>query len=108
MSLFLESNPGLNSRFNRFIDFEDYNKEDLINIFINFVDSNQYVLTEKAKINLKELIKKDIEGKDENFGNGRYIRNIFEKTIEKQSNRIANIIELNEDILKNIEEEDIP
>jgi SpoVK/Ycf46/Vps4 family AAA+-type ATPase len=70
---FLESNPGLSSRFNRFINFEDYNVDELINIFIRFVESNQYVLTEKARIALKELFQKDIENKDDNFGNGRYV-----------------------------------
>jgi stage V sporulation protein K len=108
MNAFLESNPGLSSRFNRYIDFEDYNSEDLIRIFFKFVESNQYLLTEEAKDNLNELIKKDIQNKDENFGNGRYVRNIFEKTIEKQSNRIAKLKELNKDILKSIEGEDIP
>jgi hypothetical protein len=108
MNNFLDSNPGLNSRFNRYIDFEDYGKEDLLNIFIKFVDSNQYVLTEKAKIALTKLIESDLQNKDENFGNGRYVRNIFEKTIERQSNRIANLKELNEDILKTIEPDDIP
>ncbi len=108
MNDFLDSNPGLNSRFNRYIDFEDYSKEDLVNIFIRFVDSNQYVLLETAKIALTELIERDLQNKDENFGNGRYVRNIFEKTIERHSNRIANLNILNEDILKNIEPADIP
>lgn len=108
MNDFLESNPGLSSRFNRFIDFEDYSQEDLINIFQKFVQTNQYELTESAKKTLEILFKKATENKDENFGNGRFVRNTFEKTIEKQSNRIANIKELNEEILKKIEQEDIP
>lgn len=108
MNDFLESNPGLSSRFNRYIDFEDYSQEDLINIFQKFVETNQYELTESAKKTLDILFKKAIENKDENFGNGRFVRNTFEKTIEKQSNRIANIEELNEEILKKIEQEDIP
>jgi len=108
MNGFLESNPGLSSRFNRFIYFEDYSHEDLNNIFQKFVETNQYELTESAKKSLSSLFKKAIENKDENFGNGRFVRNTFEKTIEKQSNRIANLKELSEEILKKIEQEDIP
>ncbi|TBT96534.1 AAA ATPase, partial [Hamiltosporidium magnivora] len=95
MANFLESNPGLSSRFNRYIEFEDYNKEDLVNIFIKLVESNEYFLTEKAKEKLTNLIQEDLENKNEHFGNGRYVRNIFEKTIENQSNRISNIQDLN-------------
>jgi SpoVK/Ycf46/Vps4 family AAA+-type ATPase len=108
MNDFLESNPGLSSRFNRYIDFEDYSQEDLYNIFQKFAESNQYELTESAKKTLKIFFKKALENKDENFGNGRFVRNTFEKTIEKQSNRIAKLKELNEDVLKKIEQEDIP
>ncbi|WP_458450494.1 AAA family ATPase [Fibrobacter sp.] len=86
---FINSNPGLSSRFNRYIEFPDYNTEELLEIFKKLISKYRYVLDEAAEKTLKQKINNAVKNKDKFFGNGRYVRNLFEKCIEKQANRLA-------------------
>jgi len=86
---FVNSNPGLSSRFNRYIDFPDYTEDELVEIFMGLLSKYDYVLDEQAQTALKERIADAVSKKDSHFGNGRYVRNLFEKVIEKQANRLA-------------------
>lgn len=89
MKTFINSNPGLKDRFNWTFEFEDYAPKELLEIFISFATKQQYVLQEDAKAALMEHFTAIVQLKDEHFGNGRYVRNLFEKTVMEQSNRIG-------------------
>lgn len=86
---FIESNPGLSSRFNRYIEFPDYTKKELIDIFMRLAGKYHYSLSEKAKHALSDLLDDSLSKEGEHFGNGRFVRNLFEKIIECQANRLA-------------------
>lgn len=89
MKKFIDTNPGLQSRFNRYIHFPDYSSDDLYKIFRQYLKKNQYTITKEAANYLKERLDYAVEHKDRNFGNARFVRNTFEKTIQAQANRIA-------------------
>ena len=89
MHKFIESNPGLQSRFNKYIHFPDYTGEELEQIFLIRCKSNGYSLEERAQEILREVFDRMYEVRDENFGNGRTVRNIFEKIINCQATRLA-------------------
>ena len=86
---FVNSNPGLASRFNRYIDFPDYTESELAEIFRHMVAKYDYTLNAAAETALKRCIAKAVQNKDARFGNGRFVRNLFEKAIERQANRLA-------------------
>lgn len=91
MKQFIDSNPGLQSRFNRYINFPDYNADELLQIFIRYAQKNDYDVTPDAIDRLKILLNDAVKNKDKNFGNGRFVRNMFEKTLERQANRLSTI-----------------
>lgn len=86
---FVNSNPGLSSRFNRYIDFPDYSEDELAEIFKSLLSKYDYVMNYDAEAAMKKCIAAAVREKDNHFGNGRYVRNLFEKVIEKQANRLA-------------------
>ena len=88
MQRFIDSNPGLQSRFNRYIDFPDYSGLELADIFKMYMKKNQYTLALDAEEYLKERFEYAVAHKDRNFGNARYARNVFEKAIQQQANRL--------------------
>jgi SpoVK/Ycf46/Vps4 family AAA+-type ATPase len=109
METFINDNPGLKSRFNRYVHFHDYNAKELSAIFKSFCDKTQYKLTKAAITKLRQTLQQLIANKDETFGNGRLARNLFEKTIEKQANRLAaSTIPITKQLLITVEAEDIP
>ncbi len=89
MTEFLTSNPGLESRFNKYFFFPDYTGEQLLAIFKIQCKKNGYKLTEESEKAAKELFDRLYEERDANFGNGRDVRNRFEDMVVRQSNRIA-------------------
>jgi hypothetical protein len=108
MNTFIETNPGFKSRFNRYIDFSDYTPEELLAIYNSMSLKLDFVLTDKAKLKLSQVLSHAYANRDKTFGNGRYVRNLFEKSMEMQANRIAGIGKLTKDLLRTIEEIDIP
>ncbi len=108
MKDFINSNPGLQSRFNRYFNFDHYKPIELLGIFELFCRKNDFVITDDAKEKLHFIFDKFYEQKDKNFGNARVARNLFEKIIEYQANRIVAITPITSEILKTITEEDIP
>lgn len=108
MKLFIDSNPGLQSRFNRYIHFCDYNVEELMAIFKLNLKKFDYELTNDAEQKISHLFSYAVSHKDQNFGNGRYARNVLEKTLENQTTRLASVSEITEQMLRTIEENDIP
>ena len=89
MKRFIDANPGLQSRFNRYINFPDYSAAELVDIFKMYMKKNQYTLAPDAEAYLKERFDYAVAHKDRNFGNARYARNVFEKSIQQQANRLA-------------------
>lgn len=104
MTAFIHSNPGLESRFNRYIHFEDYNSDEMLEMFENLCRKNQYTLTEDASAALSVYLEKVGAG---DIGNGRGIRNIFEKVITHQANNVDVINVKSVDTLSTITRDDI-
>ena len=89
MEKFLSSNPGLESRFNKYIFFEDYNGDELNAIFHGQCKKNGYELDEEAEAYSAEFFNALYADRDENFGNGRDVRNQFEDMVVRQADRVA-------------------
>ena len=107
MQRFIDSNPGLQSRFNRYIDFPDYSSGELADIFKMYMKKNQYTLGKDAEEYLKECFEYAVAHKDRNFGNARYARNVFEKSIQAQANRLAGESNLDKDKLTELTVDDL-
>ena len=107
MKRFIDSNPGLQSRFNRYINFPDYTAKELVRIFHMYMKKNQYTISDEADEMLKEKLDYAVEHKDRNFGNARYVRNVFEKSIQMQANRLEGKSNLSDRELTEITASDI-
>lgn len=107
MEKFINSNPGLESRFNRYFVFEDYNGDELYEIFEMRCKKNKYALNEDAEKFLREHFKALYETRDDNFGNGRTVRNIFENVVSVHSDRVALIENPTTDDLMTVLKEDV-
>ncbi len=107
MSRFIDSNPGLKSRFSRFINFEDYSTSELTEIFKARCDSHGYLLSEKALEAIKDLVKQ-FEIQMGELGNGRFVRNIFDRTLALQCNRLALLTKPSEEDLRTFLPADVP
>ena len=107
MERFITSNPGLESRFNRYFFFEDYNSEELYEIFDLMCQKSQYVLTDDAKEYAKEQFIMIYENRDENFGNARHVRNFFENIVTVHSDRVSSLEEHTREDLTTIILEDL-
>ena len=107
MSRFIESNPGLQSRFTRYFTFEDYQPNELLTIFQKICNSHHYQLDKAAEKVLLTKFTKLFEERNKNFGNGRLVRNLFERTIEKQATRLSKLSELDQENIVTIMTEDI-
>ena len=90
MQVFINSNPGLRSRFSKYIEFPDYSPEEMIEIFNSMCNEYEYVLNEESKVILKEKIYFLHSNKNENFANAREVRNLFEQVITNQATRLVN------------------
>lgn len=108
MKQFIDINPGLRSRFNRYIDFTDYSPSELFQIFKRYIDKGDFKLTSEAESAFRSLFVMAHSHRDRTFGNARFVRNIFEKTIERQSIRVADITEPTVEQLTEITEDDVP
>lgn len=108
MKNFIDSNPGLQSRFNRYIEFPDYNAENLYQIFCKQLNQFEYTMSKDAAEALKSYLEYQVKNKDQNFGNARFVRNLFERTIQQQANRLSKEVNLNTEKLSEIIKEDIP
>ena len=107
MQRFIDSNPGLQSRFNRYIDFPDYSGVELTDIFKMYMKKNQYTLADDAEEFLKEQFEYAVAHKDRNFGNARFARNVFEKSIQSQANRLEGMTNLSKEQLTELTVDDL-
>lgn len=104
----LNSNPGLKSRFKTKIDFPDYSAEELAQIFKQLCKEHQYVLTKEATTRANLLFTEMHKAKGEHFGNGRSVRNTFERCITRQASRLMQVRKPSHKDLQTLKGEDIP
>ncbi len=108
MESFIQTNPGLQSRFNRYFKFDHFEVNTLLEIFKLYTKKADFVLTEDAEEKLLEILDRIYEKRHRGFGNARTIRNLFEKIIERQANRIVSMTPITEEVLITLIEDDIP
>jgi AAA+ superfamily predicted ATPase len=108
MAKFIGSNPGLQSRFTRYIEFEDYHVADLCQIFDRMCSANGYSLTQDARANLAIILNRAFVERDKGFGNARFVRNAYEKTLGNHSDRLAAMDTVSREELGTIEAKDLP
>ena len=105
MGKFIHSNPGLESRFNRFLLFEDYTADEMVQIFDMQCKKGCYRLTEDARPLVRDYIAE--ESADDSFGNARGVRNLFEHILVAQNNRLAAMEKITREDLMTITADDV-
>ena len=108
MQEFLDSNPGLRSRFNKHVHFDDYGVEQLVQIFKAFCRKAEFKLAEGAERELASVFGVLAASRDEAFGNARAARNLFEATLSKQADRLVTLPTVDREILSTLEPADLP
>ena len=106
MDTFIHSNPGLESRFNRYMHFDDYSVDEMLDILNLQLKKGQYVLADDAKAAVRDYIYAS-NTSSISFGNARGIRNIFEKLLVEQANRLASADSIDMDALMTITQADV-
>ena len=91
MKRFIGANSGLKSRFTRYIDFPDYSAEELLQMFKKTVSKNQYICSADAEAEFLDWMKDAVSKQEKGFGNGRFVRNCFERILEQQALRLDKI-----------------
>ncbi len=109
MEQFLTSNPGLKSRFNNFIYFEDYTADEMMGILQAMLKKQEYRLSEKAQERARELMELRVQNKPDNFANARDVRNFMERAISNHASRVVEMenIKVDREVLAIIEAEDL-
>lgn len=109
MEQFLSSNPGLRSRFNHFIYFEDYTAEEMMSILHGMLEKQEYRLSDAADDKAREMMEKRTQEKPEGFANARDVRNFVEQAIANHASRVVKIENAQQDkeMLSVIEAEDL-
>jgi len=91
MKDFIDTNPGLRSRFSINVDFDDYAPDELLAIFDIFCKKNEYTLSEDGRLRILEVFHEAVDSSGDEFGNGRYVRNLFESTLRNQAMRLSRL-----------------
>lgn len=107
MAQFVDSNPGLRSRFNKYINFEDYNVEELIRIFMVMCKDAGYKPTNDALKYATQVFTNKYKNRGKNFANAREVRNFFESATLKQADRLFTVKDPTNDQLGTLELEDV-
>lgn len=108
MSHFLASSPGLGSRFNKYMTFDDYTPDELLLIFQEFCSGSQYKLDDGTTSKLGMLFKSAFQHRNAHFGNARLARNAFEQAITNMATRIVNLPKIEDSALETVQATDIP
>ena len=107
MEQFIHSNPGLESRFNKYFFFEDYDGPQLMNIFRSMCKKNGYTLSEEGETFMEKDLQELYEERDENFGNARDVRNLFEQAVARQADRVSQLEAPTKEQLMELRPEDL-
>lgn len=107
MAGFLDANPGLKSRFNRFLNFPDYSPIELHQVFCGMVKNAGLILTTEAAIKANEILSSVWSSRNESFGNGRFVRNLFHSCVAHQANRLMTLHNIDDIALKTLDVDDI-
>jgi SpoVK/Ycf46/Vps4 family AAA+-type ATPase len=111
MEQFLDANPGLRDRFTKRIDFEDYTAEELKQIFLFMVAERGMKLGEGVEERVQRVMENLVLRKDHrSFANGRTVRNLFERLLEKQAERVSKLLSeggVDQEVLNTIILEDL-
>lgn len=106
MNQFFESNPGLKSRFNTFIEFNDYSSNELDEILVSMCKKNDYILTDEVKGKIHFYFEQQTSSKDKSFSNGRLVRNLFDDLVMNHARRVINVENPGREELSTIKVED--
>lgn len=106
MNNFFDSNPGLKSRFNTFVEFPDYSAEELEKILVLMCDNHDYILNENAHKVIYNFLDDSVSKKSENFANGRLVRNLYDDLVMNHARRVVYIENATKDDLSIITERD--
>ena len=103
-------NPGFKSRFNYFLNIEDYSPEQLYQIMMVFANEKHYIMSPQAEAKAKACIKQMYESREKDFANGRTMRSLFDEICKKQAQRLqyGDISTLSDAELMTIEDGDVP
>lgn len=107
MDRFIHANPGLESRFNKYFYFDDYTGDQLMEIFRSMCEKNGYTLDESGGTYAAKLLHDLYENRDENFGNARDVRNLFERAVARQADRVAMLEHPDKEALMALTEADL-
>lgn len=107
MERFVNSNPGLKSRFNKYIYFEDYTPEELLEILDSMCKKSGLTATQDARDLVLKHFEKEYANRNETFANGREVRNFFEKAVVNQANRLAQESYIDDEDVATLTAEDI-
>ena len=107
MERFIHANPGLESRFNKYFFFEDYDGKQLMEIFRSMCKKNGYTLSEEGEQFMEKDLQELYEERDENFGNARDVRNLFEQAVARQADRVSQLEEPTREQLMELLPEDL-
>lgn len=108
MEKFFESNPGLKSRFNTFIEFDDYSSRELLDILRTISQKDMYILSDSTEKELALIFDNQKQKNETQFANGRYVRNLFEEMIMNHARRVVKMKEPTKLQLQELIEDDIP
>jgi hypothetical protein len=106
MAEFVSSNPGLASRFHETLEFADYTDDELVAIFVRNAERDDYTPTDECVEALRLLLKLTPRGRA--FGNGRFVRNVFEDAITTQATRLASVADPTVEQLRELTAADLP
>jgi SpoVK/Ycf46/Vps4 family AAA+-type ATPase len=107
MQQFLASNPGLQSRFTRFIEFPDYSPDELLKILSDLASRQGYTLADDAFQRASDLLEHVYQQRGERFGNARLVRTMFERATVRLSDRLAQDPDITREELTTLRAEDI-
>ena len=107
MERFIHANPGLESRFNKYFFFEDYDGKQLMEIFRSMCKKNGYTLSEEGEQFMEKDLRELYEERDENFGNARDVRNLFEQAVARQADRVSQLEAPTKEQLMELKPEDL-
>ncbi|MEJ2405474.1 MAG: hypothetical protein P8171_14460 [Candidatus Thiodiazotropha sp.] len=108
VAAFITSNPGMESRFIKYVKFDDHSAEELYQIFTLYVEKSGYKLSDQAASNVEKVVALIYELRGENFGNARNMRPLYEQLLQQHSNRVINMGYLTDGQFRENTDEDAP